>query len=1026
MDGLDITVFGRPSICWKGQPVSFPFGKMEALLYYLAVKGQASREELAGLLWSDMDEAAAKKNLRNTLYMLRKLTADEVVLTPNRSVVKTNPDIVNITDRHIIGDKAAASTDKYSGDFLEGFFCREAGLFEEWAAAQREYFREDYIVRLTKQIIGLMKNKKYREAKHFLRCLTDIDHYNESAYRALMRIYEREGSFSKVFELYLKLERKMASELGISPDDKTKEIYERVQQRNVLEPANRHGIGEDYFFGRKAELKKLIGFVDAFGTGASARQLIVLHGEQGVGKSTLMKRFIETVPGKDVLVLRTYCYEPEMHYPYKAWSGIFGQVMRVLAETGKTIPAFWHQVIAYMFPSAIASHDWDRMDTTFTEHIMRPGIISEVLCGIMGRLAKSRKIVISIEDIHWMDMHGLAVLKEVLRLYGSQVMCVSTCRSEHLERLGRALDDLSESVGREWLEVERFNREEVIRFSALALPPDKLRPEIQQKLYEYTEGNALFLAECFKLIQQGQDVENLSPKLQSVLAARMNNFSANGRKVLEAASAFIREANYDTLTSVCGLDELALVEAIEEILQNKVMIELDSPKRGGLSYRFSHALVRDYVYSRMSSSRQKMLHHRIGVHLEQLMATDGRERELYSAVLYHFAKAGEKYKVLEYTIKVAERFSSPHYEMYPEINDYYRKGSESIVTERLQITNYLQQISELLASLHAETHNEEALSRYKAAYLEMQGRCHIWLGEHRKGLRVIHELLRLARSKEYSDYLIKGYQQVVFCGIQICKYRLVELFANKLLKAANERKLTEKMATALRFLGLAHAMRKDNVTSERYYRQSIALFRRLPDGQGRYAANIGAAYNYIGDIRRTQGNLPEALTYYEKAIALYNQHNICAGEALSIIYINAGYMAFELGDAEKARRYLTEALRIRKQFGKHVGYWCLRSHCTLNGIYALMSVREGKPAEGLRYLRRADHFLEKHLDGYTTGIVLRVKAEVRAIMDRDKRTEKVFADYLAFSAQDYYRRSKDIFRKLGDAYQLQALERISL
>lgn len=1024
MEKIDITIFGRPEVCWQGKRVSFPFTKMEALLYYLIIQGQATREELAGLLWSDMDDVTAKKNLRNTLYMIKRLIADDIILTPSRSVIAANPSIININDLHNLDAGAGERLNEYKGEFLEGFSCKEAGLFENWVIEQRERFRESYTSRLTKHIIELMNNKKYGDAKHFLKRLIEVDEYSESAYRALMRIYEREGAFSKVLETYFKLEKKIASELGISPDDRTKEIFTRVQKRNVSEPAIYKSVGDDYFFGRKEELNTLNRLVGDFGTGRNINNLIVLNGEQGVGKSTLLKRFIYKMPQKELLVLQAHCYEPEANYPYKAWSSIICQVMKVLSEEGKTIPALWYQVIAYTFPGAIAGDDWERLNSGIDTQIIRPGMIGEVLREVIGKLAKSRKILITIEDIHWMDVQGLSTLKGVLHLPGSQVMCVSTCRSEHLDRLKRILDDSCDYPGLGWLEIERFNREDVIRFSELVLPPDKIKPEVQQKLYEYTEGNALFLAECFKLIQMGQDIGSISPKIQSVLTARMINFSPNSKKVLEAASAFFSEATYDALTSVCGLNEFELVEAIEEILQNKVIVEIESTKRKGLAYKFSHAMVRDFIYSRMSSSRQKLLHHRIGVYLEHQMSQECKARDLYSGVLHHYSKAGEKYKVLEYTIKVAEKFSSPHYEMYPQVNDYYQTDNNLIIAERLQISNYLHQICELLESLQEEIENEEVLSRYKAAYLEMLGRFYIWRGEHRQGIKVIHELLRLAHAKEYSDYLIMGYQQVVYCGIQTCNYKLVEIFASKLLKTANALNLKEKMATALRFLGLAHAMRRDIATSERHYRQSISLFRRLPNGPGKYASNIGAAYNYIGDLRRTENNLPEALRYYEKAVSLYSQHNVGVGEALSIIYINAGFIAFELGDHQKARNYLAEALRVSKQFGGQMGYWCLRSHCTLNCIFALIAVREGKPAEGLKCLKRADHFLEKHNDWYQTGIVLRAKTEVRSRMERDIRMQKVFEEYLPLPAEEYYRRSREIFSKLGDGYQLQALGKL--
>lgn len=58
-------------------------------------------------------------------------------------------------------------------------------------------------------------------------------------------------------------------------------------------------------------------------------------------------------------------------------------------------------------------------------------------------------------------------------------------------------------------------------------------------------------------------------------------------------------------------------------------------------------------------------------------------------------------------------------------------------------------------------------------------------------------------------------------------------------------------------------MQGDSDLAEEDYRQSIKLFRRLSD-QGKYANSLGAAYSYIGDLRRSK-EFKEALQYYEKS-----------------------------------------------------------------------------------------------------------------------------------------------------------------
>ena len=72
---LRVRVFGGTELTLDArQPVELASAKATALLVYLAVTGAAhSRSALAGLLWSDLPEQAARANLRLVLTKLRRV-----------------------------------------------------------------------------------------------------------------------------------------------------------------------------------------------------------------------------------------------------------------------------------------------------------------------------------------------------------------------------------------------------------------------------------------------------------------------------------------------------------------------------------------------------------------------------------------------------------------------------------------------------------------------------------------------------------------------------------------------------------------------------------------------------------------------------------------------------------------------------------------------------------------------------------------------------------------------------------------
>jgi DNA-binding SARP family transcriptional activator len=69
-----------------GPLVELASAKARALLIYLAVTGTArARPALAGLLWSDLTEEAARTNLRLVLTKLRRALPDHMDITGRRS-----------------------------------------------------------------------------------------------------------------------------------------------------------------------------------------------------------------------------------------------------------------------------------------------------------------------------------------------------------------------------------------------------------------------------------------------------------------------------------------------------------------------------------------------------------------------------------------------------------------------------------------------------------------------------------------------------------------------------------------------------------------------------------------------------------------------------------------------------------------------------------------------------------------------------------------------------------------------------
>jgi DNA-binding SARP family transcriptional activator len=248
-EGLGLTLLGTAEVRLNGELItSFGSAKTQALLFYLAVASRThSRPTLAGLLWADMPEADARANLRQVLTKLRRILAPHLDIT--RQTVAFDRDSAYWLDveefQTKVADSGEAATDTavellreaaglYRGDFLAGFYVRDAPLFEEWALTQQTQLRTTALQALHKLSRFFAQRGDYENAIVYTRRLLVLEPWDESAHRDLMRLLAWGGQRGAALAQYETCRRTLEEELGVEPSEETAALYEliRTGERN--------------------------------------------------------------------------------------------------------------------------------------------------------------------------------------------------------------------------------------------------------------------------------------------------------------------------------------------------------------------------------------------------------------------------------------------------------------------------------------------------------------------------------------------------------------------------------------------------------------------------------------------------------------------------------------------------------------------------------------------------------------------------------------------------------------------------
>ncbi len=258
MDGtLQLRLLGSPKISLDDVSLAEALSaKAQAILYYLAVTGQPQpRSILANLLWGDLPEADARTNLRKALANLRERVGDyldldgqTVAFKPDRPYGVDVTDFVakvELTSPPLDVGRLQEAVDLYQGDFLTGYYVRNAPDFETWMLAEQARLRELVVQALHTLAAYHAAQGEPTQGIASVRRLLSLEPWREEAHRQLMLLLARGGHRSAALAQYEICRQVLAEELGVEPGPETVALYERIRDGKLSRGAGEQGSRED-------------------------------------------------------------------------------------------------------------------------------------------------------------------------------------------------------------------------------------------------------------------------------------------------------------------------------------------------------------------------------------------------------------------------------------------------------------------------------------------------------------------------------------------------------------------------------------------------------------------------------------------------------------------------------------------------------------------------------------------------------------------------------------------------------------
>ncbi len=246
MATLTLSLFGRPQLALDGVPLTaITSNKALALFYYLAVSGQRhTRQSLAGLLWAELSEEDARRNLRGEVKKLTPLhpwliiERDALAFDRQTSFVLDVDEIERVAQqREPTITQLQAAVALCRGPFLEDFWVQRAPNLEEWLEPVRYRLGQlaaQVVVRLARAYTGKRQSNVAAEAA--IRHLLAWDAAQEEAHQELMKLLALSGKQAEALRQYELLSDALHRELDVLPSEASDLLYDAIA-RGDYDPA---------------------------------------------------------------------------------------------------------------------------------------------------------------------------------------------------------------------------------------------------------------------------------------------------------------------------------------------------------------------------------------------------------------------------------------------------------------------------------------------------------------------------------------------------------------------------------------------------------------------------------------------------------------------------------------------------------------------------------------------------------------------------------------------------------------------
>jgi predicted ATPase/class 3 adenylate cyclase len=718
--------------------------------------------------------------------------------------------------------------------------------------------------------------------------------------------------------------------------------------------------------GRTSELEQLYQFSKSTESG-----IAYIFGEPGIGKSRLSYELREKVDANSPTVWANCQADQILRKPFNPFiyflknyfkhlpngqtpigvltprtfeiqfEALVRQLPEVAYATGSELIRT-KSVIAALVGISYPNSLWEQLDAKG-----RYENTLAALANLFLALSFSKKLVIEIEDAHWLDESSIAFLdffvtKLVLFNQGKNQKntAISIIITSRYSDEGVKIYPLSglHDLPKLELDLNIFSQKALKEFAYAKLQKE-IHPDLQELIWRTTNGNPFYAEQILAYFVENSLLEwtdstvnikdkniKISNSISAILTARIDRLSTLVKETVKAAAVIGREFELPVLSEVMmnheefilqnGNSQLVLKEQIQSAEKGQIWRAMNE-----LRYIFRHNLLREAVYDMQMHTQLRELHLSIAHAIEKIYIDKIEER--YVDLAFHYEQAHHQSNTHKY-LQLAAEHARRNFQNQQAI-DFYDRLLKLAPKPETQIHTLIKkgEILQIIGKWHESEilYHEALFKSAESVNIHLKGSAHNALGnllmlkgDYDSAANYLHKsaaFFETPESNQNKQSIVTAYGNLGNLFFRQGDYDQAKDYFTRCTLMIRENGLRSNPQIVSN-LGLTY-MNQGNYTEGILCQlEELEICEKLHDKQGMAILNIN-----LGIVYFEKGDDNSALVSFDKGLVLSQE--LGNKQLISIVMGCIGNLYRVKGNFEKAGEYLDLDLKMTQELGDKQG-----------------------------------------------------------------------------------------------------------